>query len=58
MSGVLSVVLFALCHWSLGLGSCLSALLFGLGAQAISSQTGGLFPLVAAHWAYDFFWYA
>ncbi len=58
ISGVLSVALFTLCHWSLGLGSCLSALLFGLSAQAIFIQTGRLLPLVAAHWAYDFFWFA
>jgi|JI10StandDraft_1071094.scaffolds.fasta_scaffold116449_2 hypothetical protein len=57
ISGGLTVALFALCHWSLGLGSCLSALLFGLGAQAIFIQTGRLLPLVAAHWAYDFFWF-
>lgn len=57
ISGLLSIALFALCHWSLGLGSCLSALLFGLGAQAIFIQTGRLLPLVAAHWAYDFFWF-
>ena len=55
ISGVLSVALFAFCHWSLGLGSCLSAFLFGLGAQAVFIQTGRLLPLVAAHWAYDFF---
>lgn len=58
IASVLSVVLFALCHWSLGLGSCLSALLFGLAAQVIFIRTGRLPPLVAAHWAYDFMWFA
>lgn len=56
-AGALSVILFALCHWSLGLGSCLSALLFGLGAQAVFIKTGRLLPFMAAHWAYDFFWF-
>lgn len=58
IASVFSVVLFALCHWSLGLGSCLSAFLFGLAAQVIFIRTGRLPPLVAAHWAYDFMWFA
>lgn len=53
-----SIILFALCHWSMGIGACLSALLFGVIAQIIFIHGGKLWPVIAAHWIYDFFWFA
>lgn len=53
-----SIVLFALCHWSMGIGACLSALLFGVIAQIVFVRGGKLWPVIAAHWIYNFFWFA
>ena len=53
-----SALLFALIHWSNGLGNMAVAFVAGVALMALYLRTGSLWPCVAAHYAVDFLLFA
>ncbi len=51
---LLSSLLFAVYHWTTGLGSMTGIFVFGVYAMLFLRRTGALWPLVAAHFLTDF----
>ncbi len=53
---IASALLFGSYHWSLGLGTIISAVLFGIVAMTFYVRAGVLWPLVLVHYVTDVVW--
>jgi len=51
---LISSVLFALSHWSKGIGNISTAILFGLLAMIVYLKMKRIWPLILAHWIVNF----
>jgi membrane protease YdiL (CAAX protease family) len=53
---IASALLFGSYHWSMGLGTIISAILFGIVAMCFYLRAGMLWPLVLVHYMTDVMW--
>ena len=56
MMVIASALLFGSYHWSRGLGTIISAVLFGIVAMTFYVRAGVLWPLVLVHYVTDVVW--
>jgi CAAX protease family protein len=56
MMVIASALLFGSYHWSRGLGTIISAVLFGIVAMTFYLRAGVLWPLMLVHYVTDLVW--